>query len=722
MTLSPQSERLASKAPNRCHHHRNGNRCNKCTRRHHSSGSGRSVTMLLAFLVAMFLVGDGFLPSLIQPAHALDLPFIPSYKQSRAYNDLKRQNRKVLVLINSNCDIALQMTKTVVDTWASAYGSDLFTIRIVVGDSANLDRITTSSSSLAPQTGNNDGDNDNDDDMSENKQNYSKEWTKLDDEKIIPRKRCSIPCGGGKGQPPCFSDAVQRLEKYILYLPACPDTYPPVKKVMCMWNYVLRKWKNSYDYFMKIDMDTYLNIPNFLLFLKQNPPNKPLYSGRVGTGRTVAIEPFCLGMAYVLSRKTFSALPSRAFISTPLQQNSDVTFSTVIRNHLNLSCMEGVSETFKWTFVNRYWDFHDGQFTTLQFNKAMQSILPLSHVTSSHLQGSSVHPVKTSEDMRTLHSIISRSMLPIVEFKNPRGNTVMPEEMQPLCVYNPSQQYVRTGFYMRECLRERPVHPKKISHAYVVYLPHRKDSAERARDIVLQLTNFGFDADYHEGVDGMHDFESHPGGSLTLAEIGLREAYRNLFYRIIHSPEAKNDGLYLIFEDDITFSPHFRSRLDTLLQDPYCGAFLSSNSGGVLLLGATIWSNGSFPRINEWPGGWNLVNHNLKRNGYPRCYNFNIGVYGSYAQVLDLRAIKLFLTWLNSQKYANRPIDHAFNYIAERGLPVQVAFPYLAVPRGDTSNMHDYNKGNVEQRKKLHQWYYEPEKESEKHLNAMNLR
>eukprot|EP00055_Hartaetosiga_balthica_P015235 m.88691 g.88691 ORF g.88691 m.88691 type:complete len:647 (+) comp8814_c0_seq1:340-2280(+) len=637
-------------------------------RRSRSSKRSSLVRLFLPFVLVVMLLGYDMV---VLPTASLDLPFIPSYKQAQAYVKLKVRNTKTLIILNSDCDISKNLTTTIFQTWGSSFGSDLFTIKIVVGNSA--------------------------------KKGY-----------------CSMHCGG-HAQLPCESEEVRAQENHILYLPHCPDEYPPVKKVLCMWDFVLRKWRTKFDYYMKIDMDTYLNIPNLLLFLQDNPPNKPLYAGRVGTGRTEAIEPFCLGMAYILSKESFSALPINSFSTSPMLANSDVTFSTVIRKYLKLTCMDGVSSSYKWTFVNRYWDFHNGAFATLSFNDAMQSILPLSHVTSSQLQASSIHPIKTTKDMLTLHNIVSRSQLPLVQYTNPKGRTRMPEEMEPLCVYNPSQQYARAGFYMRECARERPIHPKKVTHAYVVYLPNRKSSAERAEEIVSQLKGFGFNANYHEGIDGAEVFESHPGGTLSVAEIGLREAYRTLFYSIIHSPEAQNDGLYLIVEDDVTFSPHFMSRLDNLLQDPYCGSFLSSNSGGALLLGATIWSNGSFPLINKWPGGWNLVNFNLHKNRYPRCYNFNPGVYGTYAQVLDLRAIQLFITWLNDPQYAHRPIDHAYNYLAERGLPVQVAFPYIALPRGDTSSMHAYNRVAVEERRKLHKWYFEEERESEKHLSKMGL-
>eukprot|EP00049_Salpingoeca_infusionum_P011989 m.212226 g.212226 ORF g.212226 m.212226 type:complete len:638 (+) comp15073_c0_seq1:853-2766(+) len=626
----------------------------------------RNCSLLVAVVVAVLLAT---LACMAPSAHAFDAPFVPTYVQNQAYQALKHKNTRVLVVVNSLCEIAGNLTKVIFDTWASGYGSDLVTVKIVIGASAY------------PNLG-------------------------------ATHTQCTKPPASNAQ---ALQDWDSALEDHVLYLRECPEEYPPVRKVMCMWNHVRKVEANNYDYFLKIDMDTYLNIANLLVFLHSSPPSRHLFGGMVGFGRSGDMPPYCLGLAYVLSSKTFQALPTKAFVRAKLKANSDVTFSDVIRSNTGVECMDGVGAEFKWTFLNRYWDFHNGKFAAVSYNDAQQMHLPLSHVTSAQLSAAAIHPIKTAEDMYRLHNIVFRSRLPLFQFPNPVGNTPQPDQLKGLCVYNPSQQYIRSGFHMNECTLERPVRPKKIANSYVIYLPTREDSSSRAKAIVEQLTSFGFPAEYHVGVDGPALFETHPGGNLTLAEIGLREAYRSLLYRILHSPQALSDGLYLIFEDDITFSPHFRSRLENLLQDRKCGAFLSSNSGGALLLGATIWSNGAFPHIGKYTGGWNLVNYNLKKNGGARCFNFNKGVYGSYAQVLDLRAIHLFYTWLTMPEYINRPVDHVYNFLAEQGLPVQVAFPYISIPQGNTSYIHTFNKeDNLDERRLLHKWFFEEESEEER--------
>ena len=163
-------------------------------------------------------------------------------------------------------------------------------------------------------------------------------------------------------------------------------------------------------------------------------------------------------------------------------------------------------------------------------------------------------------------------------------------------------------------------------------------------------------------------------------------------------------------EDDVIFSPEFERRLSTLLQDRRCGSFLSSNTGGVLLLGATIWRNGTFPAVNAYTGGWIMADMDRDKHPGTLCYNFNSGVYGTFAFILDRRAMMLLLSWLNNPLYANRPIDHAWNFLSDAGLPVRAAYPYLVIPRVDTSIIHKSSShSDARRRNVIHRWFFDPD-------------
>ncbi len=65
----------------------------------------------------------------------------------------------------------------------------------------------------------------------------------------------------------------------------------------------------------------------------------------------------------------------------------------------------------------------------------------------------------------------------------------------------------------------------------------------------------------------------------------------------------------LVLDDDSIFSCTFASDLRKLLKEPRCGSHISSDSehSGVLMLGSSIWLNGTYPLRGPWASGWNIV-------------------------------------------------------------------------------------------------------------------
>ncbi|EGD78198.1 hypothetical protein PTSG_09075 [Salpingoeca rosetta] len=602
------------------------------------------------------------------PTTATLTPFVPTFTQAYAMQIHQANNTRVLVMINGHCDSAKTMARAIYRTWTTVPGREFVTVRFVVGDSGTREQA------------------------------------------------CS-------GEP-------EVEENMMVYLRQCSDDYPPVDKVLCMWEHARTTWLDAYDYFLKVDADTYLNIPNLLVLLAMNPPTRPLFAGGVGSGRDGDLPAYCMGPAYILSRHTLGAVPSDVQAKATKLPNSDTTFSYFVTEHSGVTCMDHVHKQFRWSFMNRYWDFRDGAITGVTLNEQAQSVLPLYHPLNSALFNTvSAHPLKTERDMVVFHEAVFYNRLPL--FPNPKATQQRPTppQLRNLCVYNPARQYEISGFVLRECPPRRPHRPRKLQEAFVLHLAHDQGSVARAMAMAKELRAHSIKASLFNGVDGAHlDTATHQaftsssylasssasssahadkgkGASsnstssssssspssavhaLSARDVGRRETYRLLLHRVFSATDD-NDALYLVVEDDVVLSPVFAQRLDTLLQDPRCGSYLSSGSGGALLLGATIARNGTYPRVDAHTGGWAMADEEMRRTPGTMCYNFNSGVENTFAFVLERRAMQLLLTWLSNPSHANQPFDHAWRYLCDRGMPVRVAFPYIVIPHRDAGREH----------------------------------
>eukprot|EP00056_Hartaetosiga_gracilis_P003249 m.61366 g.61366 ORF g.61366 m.61366 type:complete len:762 (+) comp11385_c2_seq3:57-2342(+) len=676
------------------------NRCNKHNQYNHPNRIFGGLSVLLA---------DGLL-----------IPFRPNGRQQQASEFLHKEDARTLVLINSNCKLAREMLPVVLHTWFSVFGKELVTIKFVIGDSGGMtgecEGIDTKQdlfsfmagtaakegiksgnekeTSTTKQKGQGDDDGDDDDDNG------------IDDNDGDHGGKDSFDNKNKKSTFIKNSDGVrkefhhqQRIEDYFLFLPQCKDTYPPVDKVVCMWHVIRNNdtYLENFKYFVKMDTDTYLNIPNLLILLAKNSYDAPLFAGGIGTGRQDTIPRFCMGPAYVISRYTLLLLPLDFLQSAVRYANSDVTFSRNVEKFTGKICMKGVGSQFRWVFVNRYWFFSRGVFGTHRLNAQQQFFIPFTHgLHSSLLTAVSVHPFKRKKDMALFHNSLMRGRLPLFHFPNATKNTPLPDELKPVCVYNPSLQYEISGMRMYKCPPFYPAHLHKVTRAFIIYSKVRKLSQSRAgriRGNLLGIPNL--DPVLFESIQGsvllgemnVNKLLVKEGYTpkLSKEEIAHRETFRLLLYDILRNEDiVKEDGLVLVLDEAVELHPKFNAKVTALLRNQRCGGYLSSISGGVLLLGATIWRNGTFPKVDEYTGGWKLVDQELKRSNFTaKCFNYNSGVYGTYAFVADIRALNLMLLWLNDPTHSHQPISRVWQYLSKLGMPVLVANPFLAYPTED---------------------------------------
>lgn len=171
----------------------------------------------------------------------------------------------------------------------------------------------------------------------------------------------------------------------------------------------------------------------------------------------------------------------------------------------------------------------------------------------------------------------------------------------------------------------------------------------------------------------------------------------------------------LVLDDDVLFSCNFFEDLENLLKEPRCGAHVSSDSerGGVLLLGSSIWADGTYPQRGPYLSGWKIVDEDLRRskanmarivmNG-PTCFNAPSKVFGSFAVIFHRDVLQPMINWIDS---TSRPFDHVFEALADSGYIVRAAYPSIAVQDLTHESSVDpsrHNQRNMQQRAKLHRW------------------
>ena len=113
--------------------------------------------------------------------------------------------------------------------------------------------------------------------------------------------------------PPEMKDAVLCLDT--------PDVYPPQVKEFKLWQHFARYPKGKYDFFLKTDLDTYLDaakLHDLLYSQLKSSIGQPGYMGFAAKGRAEErkvlglTQPYCLGYGYILTEPTVAELAESA--------------------------------------------------------------------------------------------------------------------------------------------------------------------------------------------------------------------------------------------------------------------------------------------------------------------------------------------------------------------------------------------------------------------------
>ena len=207
--------------------------------------------------------------------------------------------------------------------------------------------------------------------------------------------------------------------------------------------------------------------------------------------------------------------------------------------------------------------------------------------------------------------------------------------------------------------------------------------------------------------DRSRNVTTHKGrqdGFLTLGERGYLESMRRLFAHALKHEEIRS---MLVVDEDVVFDCDLQAKLLDVLSNGRCGGLLSrdAKAGGVLLLGASIWVEGTGPT----PRGWALTTMDLAHtretlDPNPRCFNAHSKVFGSFATLYHRSTFSAIYTWI---KTSRRPYDHIYQHLSTRHVPVRVAFPFVAiqdVAHESTIDNRGAKQADLMARAKLHRW------------------
>ncbi|EGD77638.1 hypothetical protein PTSG_08729 [Salpingoeca rosetta] len=616
-----------------------------------TSSAAAAVVVVMCCVCAVAMAGSG-----------VGATFSLPKSTQAAFDYAAAQGTRVFIAIATDCDTAAQLAPTILDTW------------------------------YAPGT--------------------------------VARKFATAKFVVDGSRPGCFGDAALEQDM-VMHMPECSQRDSPIAKVLCMWDKVKSILGSRYTHFLRVHADTYVNLNNLVELATHMPSSKPLFAGmRVGDSEDSPAEdvaPFCLGPAHVITAKLLNMLPSgtEELPQGMLPHSGDRAFSYVVQLVAKVSCMEHIDRRFKWAFMHRYWDVA-ANGTVIKPMGAMSP--PVHHrFYSSFVQAVTVRPLQTPEDMRSLHAATQAMRLPLFHLPIP-----MPDDtktlVQRMCVHNPARQYELCGLDLRECPTRAPTHPKTLAQlkAYTVYLPSRPDSVRRATNLTQTLRSLGVTTQMVAGIDGpqlfqdlIGNFEKSDAPTASPSVIGLRLAYLRAMGDILLAADASADApqLHLFLEDDTILGPGFAEKLDHILRtNERCGQFLSVAPGGALLLGGTVWREGTYPRVSKWTSGWIQIDTEISAqpNVADRiCYNAANATYGTFAFVVDTEAVRLMHAWLADPAFAHLPVDHAWPRLADIGVPVRVLNPPLAFPTVTDSIIHTSDKHmNSTYRQKVHRWTF----------------
>ena len=473
------------------------------------------------------------------------------------------------------------------------------------------------------------------------------------------------------------------------YLVRSALSYPPKDFVLHFWKTLARdpNTLKTYRWFLKIDSDAYLNVDVLLDTLFTLDYTKPQYFGGWGRGRAGVQGKlefmYCLGMGYVMSKPTIVQTFGTSNVQAGTFPNSDISVAWAIFEKLSVTCNDAVPSYVPYLFVNNYYTVHNGVLETRRLSSMGQTYMKMFQAPTTHLFRSIlVHSIKTQAEMANFNEQVLHPMRPGMPYKisasfdpNDEGAvqiargyvTHYQTKVRGSCVFNYASQIENFHYTLKTCQMDAQTHKRKLwDHSVMITLYY--DRAQKR----IQKMNLFFNIDIFMATDMRHSPEKD---MLTGGEQGYRETMFDVLTHLVLS--GSDDTAWLVMDDDARRIQNFTEYYSEIQEDMYCRQAL--DFGGVLMLSASIWYKGSYPSLNsatEYVGGWALADHDKKVHK-SMCASGQKAFVGSVAVVYTRKAAALILDWLDDTP--NKPFDHVFGHLAQKGVAVRMVTPHLFI-------------------------------------------
>eukprot|EP00039_Didymoeca_costata_P004468 m.73442 g.73442 ORF g.73442 m.73442 type:complete len:664 (-) comp12415_c0_seq2:98-2089(-) len=490
------------------------------------------------------------------------------------------------------------------------------------------------------------------------------------------------------------------------------DRYPPQRKVFLMWAHLWRHHSNDYNWFMKVDHDSYVN-GEFLKTVidtlqKSNYLSNFKYIGMPAIGRPEEREslglngrPYCSGLGYLMNYHTLKAIGPYAgeCLAKCVSNHSDTEVGRCVLQHTNVHC-DGIKG---FPFKQLYYQQVGERVLSMKLSRGGQMKIQFPRFPKGvHFKAGLLHPLKQAEDFYRFHKQSKSYLRPIqpqisMEFSDKTLYKSALNELQGTCVNNALRQLEKSSYYLSECPSPNAEEQTLVPSQALVLT----QEGARSTGTEAILRSHDIQSSRME-VQGWTE-DSSNGGQDSISAYLLK--MKSIFERAI----AENTPRLFILEDDVIFLCEFKSQLWQLLLNPRCGSHLfTEHKGGVLLLGAHEVSPDGLEDIEaDRSQAFKEYDHDVRAI---LCYNINSKINGSFAAIYHRSTYDDILAWITKElspvspkEYDPKPFDRVYTHLSDLGYIVRGAFPNIMLksfPGPNTNTLEDPRQITVRLR-----WY-----------------
>ncbi|XP_043284509.1 chondroitin sulfate synthase 1 [Venturia canescens] len=183
----------------------------------------------------------------------------------------------------------------------------------------------------------------------------------------------------------------------LVPLPRVTDVYPPQKKSFLMLQYMWKKYRDRYEWFVRADDDVYVKADRLEKFLRSVDSRKPMYIGQAGRGNadefgTLALEyneNYCMGgPGVIISRETLNRIVPhiKYCLKNLYTTHEDVELGRCVQKYAGIPCT--------WSYEMQTILHHNGNDDAFTGNLKRKEI---------H-RAITLHPVKKPPHMYRIHN------------------------------------------------------------------------------------------------------------------------------------------------------------------------------------------------------------------------------------------------------------------------------------------------------------------------------